>query len=492
MLLNIMFFSIGLCSLDSLHARLDVSRIPQDKNTVSTIILGGGVSGLSTAVCLAQEGISTLVLEGNKPGGSLVFAQNVRNWPGKHNVAGVDIIDEIREHALANKVPLLPEEAVDVDFSAWPYRITSKNLEDGTTHERYALTCVIAMGSEPNMLGVPGESGPDGYFGKGVNTCVWCDGPLYQDAERVAVIGGGQGALFEARHMSKIAREVVVIVPTDKFTVKNQQDLDRLLSRPNVKVFYNTNVQEIRGDGQSVTHIMIKNNKTNQISEMKLDGLFLAVGSRPKTSLFKNKIELSSRGAIILKKYQETSLEGVFAVGDICEAMFAQAIASAAQGCITALQIKTLLEESGVRPAAKKRWGYDASWTWDAQDCVQAAHARTQPFLPKEVNQLRDFDELVLASKRLVVVDFYSPTCPACKFMMPTFEELAKNYGSDIDFVKVNITKPGMSALVGKVKGAPIRTIPTFVFVRNGKEIGRASDLRSKDHLKQEFAKYRR
>ena len=491
--IRFVFLSTVVCSFGVLQAELDNSLTEQDKQTIPAIVLGGGVSGLSAAVCLAQEGVPCLVIEGAKPGGSLAFAQSVRNWPGKKDASGAEIVEEIREHVLASRVLVMEEEATEVDFSKWPYRIKSQQLDDGTVHERYALSCIIAMGSEPNLLGVPGESGPNGYFGNGEHTCVWCDGPLY-DGKKIAIVGGGQGAVFEARHMSKIAREVVIIVQDEQFSVKDTKELDRLLAKPNVSVLFNTQVQEIKGDGQSVTHLSVKNKKTNELSDIEIDGVFLAIGSRPKTVLFKDQITLSPRNAIVLERHQATSKDGVFAVGDICESMFNQAIASAGQGCIAALQVKTFLESIGIQPPAKKHWGYDANWSWRSE-CEQFHEARSKAASSgaMEVGSVKEFEELVLKSKRLVVVDFYSPTCPACKFMMPTFEELAKNYGSDIDFVKVNITKSQLSAnsLVRRVQGADIKSIPTFVFVRNGKEIGRASNLRSKDHLKQEFAKYR-
>lgn len=481
---------IVCCSLYDMQAKLHISSLNRAEQPTSVIILGGGLSGLAAASCFTENGVSCLVIQGPVPEGALMKARMVRNWPGKPGAAGSDIIDEMSSHVQANKIPILEEEVINVDFSFWPYRVTTRRLDDGVIVERTALSCIIAMGSEPNLLGIPGESGDNGYFGKGVCTCVWCDGPLYKN-KKVAVIGSGQSAIFEATHLASIAREVLIVAREDRLAARDPQELDRLLARPNVKVVFNTDAQEVKGDGNAVTQLVVRNNKTNQQSTINVDGIFLAIGSRPKTSLFKDQIKLNERGTIELGINQATSREGVFAAGEVCASRFSSAIACAGQGCIAAIQAKNFLEEVGLPFSAQKDWGYNTRsdlglhHDYVASDEINISEYRGA----SEIYTQDDFKKLVLDASLPLVIDFYSPACSSCKRMMPVFEELAKGYQGKVNFIKVSISNMDIEAglLVKRLRGTEIKSVPTFLLVRSGKEVSRVIGVLTRDQLKQKI-----
>ncbi len=493
--INILVFTTVLfCGLNTFFIKSESLQENFIQEIKPVIILGGGISGLSAGICLKQEGLNPIIIEGSKPGGELIFAQSVRNWPGKKNLRGVEVVDEIRNHARSLDIPILEEEVIDVDLSQRPYKIKTRVFDNGKEIDYFFESCIIAMGSEPSLLGIKGESGPDGYFGQGVNTCVWCDGPLYQDSQRVAVIGGGQGAIFNALHMADIAQEVVVIVKGGNFAVSDTRYLDRLLKKKNVKIFFNMDVLEIKGNGQSVTHVVVRDNMSGKESDINLDGIFLAVGSHPKTSLFKDQIELGKKGEVILKNYQETSKKGIFAAGEICQNKFSQAIVSASQGCVAALQVKTYLQENGVSKLSRAYNDNEGGWDWNSDGTCKKVHrSGTNRSGAIDIGSTKDFDALVMNNSKLVVLDFYSPYCPACKYMMPVFDELAETYRGKFDCIKVNMvnTKLNSKSLVKRIQGADIASLPTFIFVKNGKEVERITRFKSKDDLRAIFARYK-
>lgn len=478
------------CSLYGMQAKLHISNLSRSEQPTSVIILGGGVSGLAAASCFTENAVSCLVIQGPVPEGALSKARIVRNWPGKQGVAGSDIIDEMTNHVQINKIPILEEEVVDVDFSFWPYRIKTQRLDDGAIVERTALSCIIAMGSESNLLNIPGESGDDGYFGKGVCTCVWCDGPLYKN-KKVIVIGSGQSAIFEATHLASIAREVLIVAREDRLAARDPHELDRLLARPNVKVVFNTDAKEIKGDGSAVTQLIVRNNKTSQESAIDVDGIFLAIGSRPKTSLFKNQVKLNERGAIELSMNQATSKEGVFAAGEVCASKFSSAIACAGQGCIAALQAKNFLEGVGLPFLAQKDWGYNTRSDLSVDyDYVASNELALNEYRgTTEIYTQDDFKKLVLDASLPLVIDFYSPACSSCKRMMPVFEELSKGYQGKVNFIKVSISNMDVAAdsLVRRLRGNEIKSVPTFLLVSKGREISRVVGVLTRDQLKQKI-----
>lgn len=298
------------------------------------VVLGGGVGGLTAALYLARAGRETIVIEGREPGGLLTQSHRVQNWPGEREIDGALLMERMRKQAEESGAKVYREELVRVNFSKRPFLLTTRSL-DGKSVVRNlkAHSCIIAMGTRPNFLGVVGEGD---YWGRGVTNCAVCDGPLY-DQRTVGVVGGGDAALLEALYLSEIAKQVYIFVRRDRFRTVERERLKRLQSSPNVKIFYQTEVQEVLGDGSQVTGVRFK--KGEKTSLLPLDGLFLAIGSKPNTELFRGALELDAAGYILLTEGQKTSVEGVYAVGDVVDPIYKQAISAAGDGAKAALQL---------------------------------------------------------------------------------------------------------------------------------------------------------
>lgn len=342
------FIVVVLCSCSSLDITKTTSSsaLSLDKDTLPVVVVGGGIAGLTAAVYLMQANIPALVIEGEKVGGALAQSHSVRNWPGVIQAPGMKIVEDLKNQALASGAHILTAKVTKIDVTQRPFVLELESLADGSKQIVKTITCILAMGREPSYLGVPGEKGDAGYWGRGVSDCAVCDGRLYKDRD-VVVVGGGDAALQEASYLSDIAKTVTLLVRKDSFRAKDVKERDAVISKPQVKVLFNTEVKEIKGDGKKVTGVVIHNNKTNIKNTLSTDGVFLAIGARPNTALIKGQVELDAQNYVVLKNYQETSIPGVFAAGDIADAVFAQAVTAADAGARAALQVKRYLTTVG-------------------------------------------------------------------------------------------------------------------------------------------------
>jgi len=307
---------------------------------VPVMVLGGGVGSLTSALYLARAGIVPLVIEGPNPGGLIIQSHSVQNWPGEMEISGNDLAEKLRKQVLANGVKLIQEEVVSVDFSKRPYLITTRPLGETTTTQRATNSVIIAMGSKPNFLGIPGE---DTYWGKGISNCAICDGSLYR-GKRVGIVGAGDAAVLEGLYLSNIAKEVTVFVRKNAFKGIEEKRIKALAAKPNVKILFLSEVNEVKGVKGRLTSVMVKT-KDKPVYEFPLDGLFLAIGSKPNSSLFKGQLDLDAQGYIVLKNTQETSVPGIYAIGDIVDPIYKQAITAAGDGAKAALQAERRLSE---------------------------------------------------------------------------------------------------------------------------------------------------
>jgi len=447
--------------------------------TIPVAIIGGGVAGLTAAMYSANANVSSTVFEGPKPGGALAQSHSVRNWPGVIDAPGSKIVGDIKKQALEAGVIIKQEKVVSADFTTRPFVITTEELADASTRKTYkALTCVIAMGSEPNYLGIPGETGKDGYWGRGVGNCAVCEGSLYKN-KNVAIVGGGDASIVEAGYLSDIVNNVTVYVRKDTFRAKDISARDRVLAKKNVKVVFETRVSEVMGDNNKVTHLHTENTKTGEKAKVDIDGLFLAIGSKPNTMLFEKQLELDADRFISLKNYQETSVPGVFAAGDICEKLWVQAIRASDQGYIAAMQAKKFLDSIGYDPIKIKE-----------NNNKPAKKEEQKEEIKHKVIELRsenDVTKYIHNNKSLVVIDFFATWCMPCQAMVPVLEKLAEHFGSKVTFVKINIQNSpvNLDALMARIKGEMFSAVPTFAFVKNGKYAGKVTGLR-------EFAAFKR
>jgi thioredoxin reductase (NADPH) len=379
------------------------------------VILGGGVGSLTSALYLGRAGLSPLVIEGPTPGGLLTQSHSVQNWPGVLEIEGAQLTEKMREQAEASGARFLSEEVIRVDFSKKPYTITTRALDgSGKTHQIQAESCIIAMGTKPNFLGIAGEQT---YWGKGVTNCAICDGALYKD-QIVGVVGGGDAAVLEALYLSNIAKEVHVFVRKGGLKGTEGKRSAILKEKANVTFHYNTVVEEVKGDGKNVTGVALKGGKA-----MALDGLFLAIGSTPNSKLFQSALKLDKKGYILLQKDQQTSLDGVYAIGDIVDPVYKQAVSAAGDGAKAALQAQQYLSDRVnllVNQPKKKR-------------AAEVLHEVI------EIASYEQFQNELKTSEVPIFIDCYATWCPPCKRVSPIIDSSADILAGKVKFLKVNV-----------------------------------------------------
>ncbi len=414
----------------------------EDSMVIPTVIIGGGVGGGTAAIYLSRAHFQPMVIQGAAPGGALAQSEGVENWPGSMKVRGADLMDQIRAQAVASGAEYRDEEVVSVDFSKRPFTIITRSVSHPSDVKTYrAASCVIATGSKPVFLGIKGEQE---YWGQGVSNCAICDGSLYK-GKRVGIVGGGDSAVLEALYLANIAKDVDLFVRKDYFRATDETRKTALLALPNLKIHYDTEVKEVRGNKEGVTGVVIRNGKTTK--EVPLDGLFLAIGSKPNTSLFKGQIELDSANYIIVKDGQETSVPFVYAIGDAIDPLFRQAISAAGDGARAALAIQSKLSAEAPALLAAYR----------KNDIEKPLKKMAQVM---EIATAAQFEEELRSSSLPLIVDFYATWCAPCKRIAPMLESSAETLEGKYKFLKVNVDEMG-----DLMKNYQIRAMPTVLLI---------------------------
>lgn len=302
------------------------------------VILGGGISGLTAATYLAQAGYSPLIIEGPNPGGAIMQSDHIRNWPGIEEIGGAELIGNMHRQAEANGAQFQMSRVIDIDYSEQPYVLTVEDLF-GNRQKIRAESVVIAMGTSPKFLGVPGE---EKYWTKGVYNCALCDGPLYRD-KSVGVVGGSNSAITEALYLSKIAKKVTIFMRGSELRSLDEAMKNELLSRPNVEIRALTTIESIEGDEENMKYVVV--NSPDGIEKVEIDALFLAIGSKPNTSLFQDQLDLDEYGYLITNEKKETSAKGIFAIGDITQIICKQAVCAAGDAAEASIYVTNFLNE---------------------------------------------------------------------------------------------------------------------------------------------------
>ena len=300
------------------------------------IIIGSGPAGLTAALYTARANLNPLVFEGEQPGGQLTITTDVENYPGfPKGIMGPELMDRFREQAKRFGAECHFEHVTKVDFSLKPYKIW---VGDKTYS---ADSIIIATGASAKMLGLDSENQLMGY---GVSACATCDGFFYKD-KKVLVVGGGDSAMEEASYLTKFASEVIIVHRRDEFRASKIM-IDRVLDNPKISVKWNKTVDEIIGDRENgVSSVVLKDTTNNESSKESCDGVFMAIGHKPNTDLFKGLIESDEFGYIITKNGStKTNLDGIFACGDVQDRIYRQAVTAAGSGCMSAIDVEHYLE----------------------------------------------------------------------------------------------------------------------------------------------------
>jgi len=304
------------------------------------LILGSGPAGYTAAVYAARANLTPVIVTGLQQGGQLTTTTEVDNWPGDHEgVQGPELMDRMLKHAERFNTEVLFDHINETDLSKRPFTLKG----DAGTYTCDAL--VIATGASARYLGLDSE---EAFKGRGVSACATCDGFFYRN-KPVAVVGGGNTAVEEALYLSNIASHVTVIHRRDKFSSEKILS-DQLLEKAkngNITIEWNNNLDEVLGDDMGVTGLRLKDND-GETKEITVDGVFIAIGHKPNTDIFQGQLEMNN-GYVQVDGGRKgnataTSVEGVFAAGDVADDIYRQAITSAGAGCMAALDVERFLE----------------------------------------------------------------------------------------------------------------------------------------------------
>ncbi|MEA5549900.1 thioredoxin-disulfide reductase [Anabaena cylindrica UHCC 0172] len=415
------------------------------------VIIGSGPAGYTAAIYAGRANLKPVVFEGFQagglPGGQLMTTTEVENFPGfPQGITGPELMDNMKAQAERWGAELYTEDAIAVDLSQRPFIIRS--------HEREvkAHSIVIATGATAKRLGLPSENE---FWSRGISACAICDGasPIFRGAELV-VIGAGDSAAEEAIYLTKYGSPVHLLVRSEKMRASKAMQ-DRVLSNPKIQIHWHTEAVDVVGKEQ-MTGVQVRNNQTGEETTIPAKGLFYAVGHTPNTELFKGQLDLDEVGYIITKHGGvETSIDGVFAAGDVQDHEFRQAITAAGTGCMAAmlaerwLSSKGLIHEFHHLPETavnelKPQPGTQTTET-EAEFNLQATRHEGGYALRK----------LFHDSDRLILVKYISPGCGPCHTLKPILNKVIDEFDGKIHFVEIDIDKDRDIAENAGVTGTP-------------------------------------
>src|SRR6187551_1237857 len=304
----------------------------------NVIIIGSGPAGLTAALYSARANLKPLLIEGLEAGGQLMLTTLVENWPGYRNgIDGPELMGEIRAQAERFGAEIIRGNVTDVDLSTRPFAVV-------TSDERYTCrTLIIATGASARLLGLPSERT---LMGHGVSTCATCDGYFFR-GKPIAVVGGGDSAVEEATFLTRFASHVTVIHRRDTLRASKIMQ-DKAFENPKISFLWDTDVVEVLDpkDG-AVSGVRLRNHKTDVTHDLRIEGLFVAIGHNPNTALFKGQLDMDEGGYLITRDGPKTNIPGVFACGDVQDHIYRQAITAAGSGCMAAIDAERYLEHHG-------------------------------------------------------------------------------------------------------------------------------------------------
>ena len=314
------------------------------KSVHKVCIVGSGPAGYTAAIYAARANLEPVMFAGGPtehdparvPGGQLMITTDVENYPGfPEAVTGPELMERFQKQAQRFGTMLYMENVVKIDFSKRPFHVK------GESQELEAKTLIIATGASAKYLGVKGE---DFYKNRGVSACATCDGAFYKNMD-VLVVGGGDTAMEEASYLTKMCKSVTLIHRRDSLRASKIMQ-KRVLENPKVTPIWNTVVEEVVGDGKTMTGAVVRNVKTNEVMQVQAHGLFVAIGHTPNTDLLKGALELQENGYVkTIPGSTRTNIPGVFACGDVQDHYYRQAVTAAGTGCMAAIDAERWMTE---------------------------------------------------------------------------------------------------------------------------------------------------
>lgn len=301
----------------------------------NVVIVGSGPSGLTAAIYCARAALSPVVITGMQPGGQLTTTSVIENWPGFiDGIDGNKLMNDMRQQAEKVGARILPGAVIKIEKLNNGSFLIKREFEEDIESK----VVIVATGASAITLPLPNK---DKLMGYGLSTCAVCDGFFYRN-KKVAVVGGGDSAMEEATYLSKLASEVILVHRNDKFRASKAMQ-ERVIANPKIKVIYNTEVVDTLSDNQGLIGIVVKE-KTGNMYNINVDGLFMAIGHHPNTDFIKGLVTLDEKGYILTQHGTYTNIPGLFAAGDVEDKLYRQAVTAAGRGCQAALQAEKYIE----------------------------------------------------------------------------------------------------------------------------------------------------
>ena len=419
------------------------------------VIVGSGPAGYTAAIYAARANLSPVVItgfqDGGIPGGQLMTTTHVENFPGfPDGILGPELMDRVKAQAVRWGTRLIEADAEAIDLSQRPFRIQA----DGQTIQAHAV--ILATGASANRLGLPSEQR---FWNAGISACAICDGatPQFRDVE-LAVVGGGDSACEEAVYLTKYASRVHLIVRSDKLRASKAM-ADRVLANPKVQVHWNRQVADCSG-GEWLEAIQLKDPATGQSEELPVRGMFYAIGHTPNTRLVREQLSTDGKGYLITQPGRpETSLEGVYAAGDVADAEWRQGITAAGSGCQAALAAERWLTEKDLAVTVSHEPVDPAEVGETKRTAVSdEANFSTDALWQKGSFALR---KLYHDSAKPLVVVYTSPTCGPCHVLKPQLKRVLDELGGQAQGIEIDIEAEQEIAQQAGVSGTP--TVQVFL-----------------------------
>ncbi len=300
-----------------------------------TVIIGSGPAGYTAAIYAARANLTTLVVQGRQYGGQLMITTEIENFPGFENgMMGPELMEVMEKQAKRFGAEMRPVDATKVDFSKRPFAVTLEDEDEPV----YGETVIIATGASALWLNLPNEQRLNGH---GVSACATCDGAFFRNKE-VAIVGGGDTAMEEALFLTRFASHVTMIHRRDSFRASRIMQ-KRVSENPKISIRWNTVIEDVLGENK-VEGLTVRDVATDTVSNVPIDGLFIAIGHKPNTELFSDIVHLNEQGYIKQYQHTMTNIPGVFAAGDVIDHRYRQAITAAGSGCQAAIDAERWLE----------------------------------------------------------------------------------------------------------------------------------------------------
>ncbi|MGQ9837650.1 MAG: thioredoxin-disulfide reductase [Cyanobacteriota bacterium] len=458
----------------------------------NVVIIGSGPAGFTAAIYAGRANLKPVVFEGFQaggiPGGQLMTTTEVENFPGfPQGITGPELMQAMKAQAVRWGAELYTEDVTFVDLSQRPFVVRSEERQV-RTH-----SLIIATGATAKRLHLPGEAT---YWNRGMSACAICDGamPMFRGVELV-VIGGGDTACEEATYLTKFGSHVHMLVRSNRMRASKAMQ-DRVLNNPKITVHWHTEAVDVVGDDLRLTAVKVRNNQTGEISELPAGGLFYAIGHKPNTELFKGQLELDEIGYIVTQPGSvATSVEGVYAAGDVQDHEFRQAITAAGTGCMAAMLAERWLSEHGLAqefhqefhplPESHPEAGHAA--TLEAESTVEEASFADKGENDSgfDINRMHHeggyaLRRLYHESDRLIMVKYTAPTCGPCYALKPILDKIISEFPDKLHVVDIDIEQDPEIAAAGGVTSTP-----TVQFFKNKELVAQLIGVKPKTQYRE-------